>query len=226
MPVPKPETKWEKFARDRGIKKTKKDSKIWDAESQSWKHSWGKKGINNNSDWLIEHKEGSLGDHEDPFIQRKSMKKDRLEKQEKRRLSNKRAGALEGSSIDAAGGRNSASLVVGSAAPTAGPVSQERLKRAIQMAQRSTRSLGTYDKKREDEPRNKMARKVLPKDAESERAQTTKILKKVTRLADTEEYDKDKMAHQQLQEHRTVAKRQRTAKEEAREAEKRKKKMK
>lgn len=31
-PVPRPLTKWEKFAQEKGIKKTKKDSKVFDEE--------------------------------------------------------------------------------------------------------------------------------------------------------------------------------------------------
>lgn len=31
-PVPKPLTKWEKFAKEKGIKKVKKDKKLFDAE--------------------------------------------------------------------------------------------------------------------------------------------------------------------------------------------------
>jgi hypothetical protein len=197
---------------------------VWDEITGQWKYSWGKDGINKDDDWVIEHKEGSLGNYEDPFIQRKSMKKDRLDAQEKRRQSNKRDAALA-SAEKVSGSKNSASLVVGSTAPTAGPVSQERLKRAIQMAQRSTRSLGVYDKKREDEPRNKMARKSLPSDSAAEHAQTSKVLKKVVRLAESKEYDRDKMAHQQMQEERVVAKQKRVAKEEAIDAEKRKRKM-
>lgn len=226
VPTPKAETKWEAFAREKGIKKTKREKQEWDAETQSWKYTWGRKSAANKEDWLIEHKEGELGDHEDPFIQKKNMKKERIEKNETRRLQNKRrASVAEG--VELAGGRNSASLVVGSAAPTGAAISQERLGRAIQLAQRSTRSVGVYDKKREDEPRNKLARKVLPKDSAAEKEQTTKILKKVTRLHEAnKEYDGDKMASQQMQEERVVARKRRDAKTEAVESEKRRRKMK
>lgn len=199
---------------------------MWDPETQSWKYTFGRNSIANKDEWLIEHKEG--GDHdkfEDPFLEKKSMKKERIEKNEQRRLANKRRANLDQNS-EMMGGRNAASLVVGSAAPTSGPVSQERLARALQVAQRSTRSVGVYDTKRDDEPRNKMARKVLPKDSASEKEQTTKILKKVTRLHESKEYDGDKMAHQQLQEERVHARKKRDAKMEAIETEKRRKKMK
>lgn len=149
-----------------------------------------------------------------------------MEKQEKRRLANKRSASLT-QAAESVGSKNTASLVVGTAGPTAGPVSQERLKRAIQMAQRSTRSLGVFDEKRADEPRNKLARKVLPKDSESERAQTTKIMKKVVRqAAAAKEYDADKMGNQQLQEQRTREKKTKVARIEAAETAKRQRKMK
>lgn len=224
--MPKPETKWEKFAREKGIKKQKKETKVWDEASQSWKYTWGRKSIANDEEWLMEHKEGALGKFEDPFLQKKSQKRERIENNEKKRLANKRSAQIA-ASAEVSGGRNSASLVVGSAAPTAGPVSEERLKRAIQMAQRSTRSLGVYDEKRADEPRNKLSRKVLPQSSAAEKEQTTKVLKKVVRQHEaTKEYDGDKMAFQQIQEERTVAKAKRVARTEAHEAEKRRKKMK
>lgn len=224
--MPKTETKWEKFAREKGIKKQKKEKQVWDEETQSWKYTFGRKSAANKEDWLIEHKEGEHDKFEDPFLQKKTMKKERIEKNETRRLANKRR-AQVAESTEAVGGRNSASLVVGSAAPTAGPISQERLSRAIQISQRSTRSIGVYDTKRADEPRNKLARKVLPKDSAAEKEQNTKILKKVTRLHESKkEYDGDKMAYQQMQEERTVAKKRRVAREESVDAEKRRRKMK
>ena len=42
VPKPRPPTKWEQFAKDKGIKKRKKYSKVWDEESKSWKTTWGR----------------------------------------------------------------------------------------------------------------------------------------------------------------------------------------
>ena len=56
LPKPKPPTKWEKFARAKGIQKTKKDKKVWDEEKQEWVNRWGKDGKNREVEeqWLTE----------------------------------------------------------------------------------------------------------------------------------------------------------------------------
>jgi hypothetical protein len=46
IPQPKKETKWEKFAREKGIKKKKKDRMIWDEPEQEWRPRWGFKRAN------------------------------------------------------------------------------------------------------------------------------------------------------------------------------------
>ena len=45
VPKPKPPTKWELFAREKGIQRRKKYSKVWDDESKSWRFTWGKNRI-------------------------------------------------------------------------------------------------------------------------------------------------------------------------------------
>jgi len=45
FPKVKTDTKWEKFRKEKGIKKRKKDTKVWDANTQTWKFSHGFKGI-------------------------------------------------------------------------------------------------------------------------------------------------------------------------------------
>ena len=41
VPMPRPETKWEKFAKEKGITKKKRDRMIWDEEQKEWKPRWG-----------------------------------------------------------------------------------------------------------------------------------------------------------------------------------------
>jgi len=55
-PIPKPKapTKWETYAKQKGIQKTKKDKLIWDEVSGEWKPRFGFRGINQNKDWVIE----------------------------------------------------------------------------------------------------------------------------------------------------------------------------
>ena len=56
LPKPKPLTKWEKFAKAKGIQKTRKDKKVWDEERQDWVDRWGWKGANKKEEgqWLTE----------------------------------------------------------------------------------------------------------------------------------------------------------------------------
>uniref|UniRef100_A0A914HCK7 Ribosome biogenesis regulatory protein homolog n=1 Tax=Globodera rostochiensis TaxID=31243 RepID=A0A914HCK7_GLORO len=88
-PIPKPKepTKWEKFARTKGITK-KKGKKVWDKPSQEWKPTYGYRSANNQSkDWLIE-----IPDHKDPykdyFAEKREGKRERVNKQELMRLKN------------------------------------------------------------------------------------------------------------------------------------------
>jgi hypothetical protein len=56
LPKPKPPTKWERFARAKGIHSQRRDRKVWDEESQSWVARWGWKGKNKaeETQWLHE----------------------------------------------------------------------------------------------------------------------------------------------------------------------------
>jgi regulator of ribosome biosynthesis len=56
LPKPKPPTKWEKFARAKGIQSQRRDRKVWDEESQTWVPRWGWKGRNKaeETQWLHE----------------------------------------------------------------------------------------------------------------------------------------------------------------------------
>lgn len=56
LPKPKPPTKWERFARAKGIQSRQRDRKTWDEEGQAWVARWGWKGKNKaeESQWLHE----------------------------------------------------------------------------------------------------------------------------------------------------------------------------
>ena len=54
LPKPKPLTKWEQFAKAKGISHRKKEKKVWDEEKQEWVDRWGWKGANKKEEvqWL------------------------------------------------------------------------------------------------------------------------------------------------------------------------------
>ncbi|KAL3090216.1 hypothetical protein niasHS_006668 [Heterodera schachtii] len=88
-PIPKPKepTKWEKFARAKGITK-KKDRKVWDKTTQEWKPKYGyRRAENQSKEWLIE-----IPDQKDPykdyFAEKAEEKREKNNKQELQRLKN------------------------------------------------------------------------------------------------------------------------------------------
>ncbi len=89
VPEPKPETRWEKFARDRGIKKTKRDRMIYDEETGEYKPRYGYKGINRGLEDIpiVEVKDGQ-DPFADPWSAERSAKKDRIKRNEKNQLRN------------------------------------------------------------------------------------------------------------------------------------------
>ena len=56
LPKSKPLTKWERFAKAKGISHKQKDKKVWDEEKQEWVNRWGWKGKNKETEeqWLTE----------------------------------------------------------------------------------------------------------------------------------------------------------------------------
>jgi len=88
IPKPKPPSKWDKYAKMKGIQKRKQGRMLWDDQTKSWKPRWGYERANNpQDDWLIE-----IPDQKDPykdyFGERQELKKERVAKNELQRLRN------------------------------------------------------------------------------------------------------------------------------------------
>ncbi|KAI4979452.1 hypothetical protein ZWY2020_016205 [Hordeum vulgare] len=96
LPRPQPPTKWEQFAKSKGIIKHKKNKRAWDEQTNSWKRTYGYDRVNDDRDVPII--EAKLTDEPgvDPFAQRKEEKKSRVDKQEKNRLGNLKNAAKVG----------------------------------------------------------------------------------------------------------------------------------
>lgn len=87
-PKPKPPTKWEQFAKLKGIQKKKKTNLVWDEVHKEWKRRWGyKRAKDDTKEWLIEVPE-SADPNEDQFAKRNKAKKERVAKNEFNRLKN------------------------------------------------------------------------------------------------------------------------------------------
>ena len=61
LPKPKQPTKWERFAKEKGISHKVKERAVWDDEKQAWVKRWGKDGKNREGEeqWLHEVKAGA-----------------------------------------------------------------------------------------------------------------------------------------------------------------------
>ncbi|XP_060920523.1 ribosome biogenesis regulatory protein homolog [Labrus mixtus] len=87
-PKPKPPTKWEEFAKLKGIQKKKKTNLVWDETAKEWRRRWGyKRAKDDTKDWLIEVPE-TADPNEDQFAKRATAKKERVAKNEFNRLKN------------------------------------------------------------------------------------------------------------------------------------------
>ncbi|XP_045214086.1 ribosome biogenesis regulatory protein homolog [Mercenaria mercenaria] len=131
-PVPKVKqlTKWEKYAKLKGIQNKKKSRKAWDEESQSYKPRWGyKRGNDNTKEWLIEVPQNA-DPNEDQFAKRNAAKKERVAKNELQRLRNI--------------ARSQKQKVPGvGLTPTEAP-SKDYLGKALAVAKKSTASIGKF----------------------------------------------------------------------------------
>ncbi|MGH0169094.1 UNVERIFIED_CONTAM: hypothetical protein FKN15_056006 [Acipenser sinensis] len=130
VPKPRPSTKWEEFAKLKGIQKKKKTNLVWDDVHKEWKRRWGYKRANDDTkEWLIEVPE-TADPNEDQFSKRIKAKKERVAKNELNRLRN----IARGQKIKVPG--------VG-LAPT-DQQSKTELGKAIHVAKHSTASVGKF----------------------------------------------------------------------------------
>ncbi|KAH9066643.1 ribosome biogenesis regulatory protein-domain-containing protein [Lactarius vividus] len=89
LPKPKPPTKWQRFARAKGISSQRRDKKIWDDERQTWVPRWGWKGKNRDEEtqWLHEVPANADADY-DPSKEARVARKERMAKNERQHLQN------------------------------------------------------------------------------------------------------------------------------------------
>ncbi|KAK7330124.1 hypothetical protein VNO77_24310 [Canavalia gladiata] len=186
LPKPKPPTKWESFAKKKGIQNRKKDKIVYDEQSGTWKRRYGYDRANNEDAIPIIEAKETDDPEEDPFAKRKENKKKRVEKQEKNRLQNLKGAAKFGALPSHIQLAATALPITGTqAAPK--KVTKDELGNVAGIAASATASGGKFDKKF---PGEKPAqhkgkyRKFLPVVegagmGSQEREQTQKILNKI-----------------------------------------------
>jgi len=180
-PEAKAETKWEKFAKERGIQaKSKRSRKVYDEATDSWKHLTGPDKANSSTkEWPIMEVKRGDDPYMDPWEKARDAHRTKMDKQMENRMRNQeRAGKLpKGTTTRFMKDKHSAvekgkeGHQKGNVVPSGIPVDlrprkamgninpQKRgemlTKRALLATQRSTASLGKFDQMREGEPEKK-----------------------------------------------------------------------
>ncbi|KAK3091416.1 hypothetical protein FSP39_019741 [Pinctada imbricata] len=172
VPKPKPPSRWELYARLKGIQKRKKGRMVWDDQKKEYRPRWGYDRANDDTkDWLIEIPQNA-DPNVDYFEKRKKEKKERIAKNELQRLRNI--------------ARSQKSKVPGvGLTPTEMP-SKEHLGKALAVANKSTASLGKFTQKLPKEKPSKFTgkkRKFEPNygDLKSESSKQLEILDSIQR---------------------------------------------
>lgn len=89
LPEPKSLTKWEQFAKTKGIKKTQKDKKVWDEELGKWVPTYGYQAYkaDKEKNWVLEVPK-NVDPMTDMFQKKKDLKNERVAKNEIARMKN------------------------------------------------------------------------------------------------------------------------------------------
>lgn len=182
IPKAKPLTRWQKFAKAKGIQNRKRERMVFDEESGEYKPRFGFKGINQvDKDWCMEVADGA-DPEADLYSEARADKKARVEKNAAQQLRNEREAAGES--------KSSKEPVLMTPQAKAAQLREERsakkaiLERDALLAQVSTASMGKFDKKIKGEAKPKgVKRKFDPASAPnlaSEKDTNLKILSKLT----------------------------------------------
>jgi len=166
IPKDKPLTKWQEFAKLKGIKKKKKERMVWDEKSKSYKPNWGYKRANDDTkEWCIEIP-GNADPMEDQFEKRLTAKKERIAKNDVQRMRN------------IARNRGKKVPGVGETLMPGKDKSKDELNKAFHHAKQSTASMGMFEGEMKGEKKEKgVKRKFDPLLKQGEREEQMKLLK-------------------------------------------------
>ncbi|KAH9983555.1 ribosome biogenesis regulatory protein-domain-containing protein [Russula compacta] len=168
LPKPKLPTKWEKFARAKGISSQRRDRKVWDEESQAWVSRWGWKGKNKaeETQWLHDVPANADADY-DPSKEARAVRKARMAKNERQHIQNL-ARSQQGQ---------------GQAVRTQTQAGRKReIERTLATTRGSTASMGKFDRVLEGDKKPRgVKRKFDPteKSVETEKSTNLALIKKL-----------------------------------------------
>ena len=173
-PPPKEETRWEKFAKERGVENRKRDRKVWDEATGTWKFRHGYQKAN-DKEWPIMEVKKNDDPYADPWEKLREAKRAKVDKNIESRLRNQeRAGLIPRGTTAKTMKNREAARASGKHAikqenrvlvPSGVPVDlkgkvqrgKELTKAALAATQRGTASLGKFDKMLNGEPERKAA---------------------------------------------------------------------
>jgi len=101
IPAERQLTRWEQFAKEKGIQKKKTPKKVYDEATDEWKPTYGYRRANDDTkDWLIEIKDNQ-DPNKDYFAERVQQKKERVAKNKYQQMKNEeRVMKANGKNID------------------------------------------------------------------------------------------------------------------------------
>lgn len=149
LPTPRPPTRWEAYAKEKGIVKRKRSGRIWDEASGEWTARHGARRAARTDDAILAAKPWEEEGAGDPFAAAAAERRARTAAQGGRRAANVAAAARQGHA--SAGVALSAALPLAGRAPGAPPpaplgarLGRDGVKRAAALARVSTASLGAW----------------------------------------------------------------------------------
>ena len=182
VPIPKPPTKWEKYKMEKGITQRKRSRMVYSEEVGDWVPRWGKgsvKHIQDSMNWLMEEKEPGVN----PFEQKSNEKQIAKAKQMKRQIKNeefaknylaKKKGNLNQMNNNKNEENSEPKQHISKKMRKAFKAQKEiqrlnedkkNLGKRLEQVQKSTRSMGNFDKKLKNEKEiNLLKKKRVGKD--------------------------------------------------------------
>ena len=182
VPIPKPPTKWEKYKMEKGITQRKRSRMVYSEEVGDWVPRWGKgsvKHIQDSMNWLMEEKEPGVN----PFEQKSNEKQIAKAKQMKRQIKNEEfaknyLAKKKGNSNQINNNKNEEngepkqhiSKKMRKAFKAQKEIQRlnedkKNLGKRLEQVQKSTRSMGNFDKKLKNEKEiNLLKKKRVAKD--------------------------------------------------------------
>jgi len=178
VPKPKPPTKWETYAKQKGIQNKKRGRMIWDEEAEAWKPRYGyKRGKDDTKEWCMEVPVNS-DPYEDQFEKVDKAKKDdtkewcmevpvnsdpyedqfeKVDKAKKERVAKNELQRLRNIAKNQKGGKG---LIMSTQFKPSEKKDKDRVTQEIDVAKVSTASLGKFqDKLPKEKPNKKQGKK-------------------------------------------------------------------